>query len=63
MTMFPFAPGADFVALGGYGSMAELIEGWLGYEVFLGGTPARDPERPPYWTPVYARTRAAPGPW
>jgi PAS domain S-box-containing protein len=54
MTMFPFAPGADFVALGGYGSMAELIEGWLGYDVFLAGTPARDPERRPYWTPVYA---------
>ena len=54
MTMFPFAPGAAFAALGGYGSMAELIRGWLAYEVFQAGTPARDPDRRPYWTSVYA---------
>jgi PAS domain S-box-containing protein len=59
MTMFPFAPGSEFVALGSYGSMAELIAGWLGYEVFQAGTPARDPERQPYWTPVYANAGGA----
>ena len=53
LTMFPFAPSADFVALGDYSGMRELIAGWLGLEVFAAGTPARDPDRIPYWTPVY----------
>ncbi len=54
MTMFPFAPGAEFVPLDGYRSMAELIARWLGDEVFLAGTPARNPDRMPYWTPIHA---------
>ena len=54
LTMFPFAPSDDFVALGDYASMRELIVGWLGYEVFAAGTPARDPDRSPYWTEVYS---------
>ena len=29
-----------------YASHAELIAGWLGYDVFLHGTPARDPRAP-----------------
>ena len=53
LTIFPFAPSADFVALGSYASMRELIAGWLGYDVFAAGTPARDPNRSPYWTQAY----------
>ena len=33
--------------------MRELIAGWLGYDVFAAGTPARDPNRSPYWTQAY----------
>lgn len=34
-------------------SVADLVRYWLGYEVFRMGTPAQNPERRPYWTPVY----------
>ena len=53
MTMFPFAPSEQFVALGNYASMRALIDGWLGYDVFVDGTPAHDPTGSPYWTGVY----------
>ena len=53
LTIFPFAPSTDFVALGSFASMRELIAGWLGYDVFAAGTPARDPNRSPYWTQAY----------
>ena len=53
MTMFPFAPSEQFVALGNYASMRALIDGWQGYDVFVDGTPAHNPTGSPYWTGVY----------
>ncbi|MGE3294442.1 MAG: PAS domain S-box protein, partial [Geminicoccaceae bacterium] len=53
VSMFPFAPSDNFIAAGGYSSIRALIAGWLGYDVFLSGTPARNPEHRPYWTGVY----------
>ena len=54
MTMYPFVPSSEFVALGDYHDMHELIARWLGYDVFVDGTPAHDPDRRPYWTGVYS---------
>ena len=53
MTMFPFAPSSEFIAQGRYPTMSGLIAGWLGYDVFVDGTPARNPTGAPYWTGPY----------
>ena len=53
MTMFPFAPSSEFIAQGHYPTMSDLIAGWLGYDVFVDGTPDRDPAGTPYWTGPY----------
>ncbi len=53
VTMFPFASSESLAAAGGYSSVRDLVAGWLGYDVFLLGTPARNPERRPFWTGVY----------
>src|SRR3954447_19593230 len=53
MTMFPFAPSIEFIAQGHYPTMRDLIAGWLGYDVFVEGMPARDPAGRPYWTGPY----------
>lgn len=34
--------------------MRELIDYWLGYDVFRLGTPEENPDRSPYWTPPYS---------
>ena len=54
VTMFPFAPLPELTAPIRAGSMRELLQTWLTYDVFAGGTPARNPGRSPFWTGVYA---------
>ena len=60
MTMFPFAPSSDFIAQGDYPTMRDLIAGWLGYDVFVDGTPAAiRPAAPTGQAPTRTRGGAA----
>ena len=53
IAIFPFEPSSYFVERQGFPDMRSVMQSWFGYDIFLDATPARNPERRSYWTPVY----------
>jgi PAS domain S-box-containing protein len=53
VTIFPFASYADLAAVTRPATVGELIAAWLAYDVFVEGTPSRNPDGTPYWTQAY----------
>ncbi len=54
ITILPGARLADFLAAAPQTrDVPDLIDYWLGYDVFRMGTPDSNPGRVPYWTPPY----------
>jgi PAS domain S-box-containing protein len=53
ITMYPFVPQEELVAGLGHKSVADMVDSYLTYDVFVGVTPANNDASRPYWSPVY----------
>ncbi|MFI0847990.1 PAS domain S-box protein [Mesorhizobium sp. IMUNJ 23232] len=53
ITMFPFVTQEELVAGYGHKSVADMVDSYLTYDVFVGVSPAKDDASRPYWSPVY----------
>ena len=55
LVVYPFATGRDFMQALQARSVDEYLGAMYAYDVYRMATPARNPERDSYWTPVYSR--------
>lgn len=53
ITMYPYVSRQTLVEGFGHGSIADLIDAFLSYDVYLDATPSRNPGHAPYWSPPY----------
>jgi PAS domain S-box-containing protein len=54
IAVYPWFSADDIVAAGNYPTLKVAVSDWFSYDIYQLGTPARNPERRPYWTPPYA---------
>jgi len=53
VAIYPWFSADEILEAGNYASMKEALADWFQYEIYLAGTPARNPRREPYWTAPY----------
>lgn len=53
ISIYPWASIDDFLEVGGYTSLQQAMKEWYSYEIYLAGTPLKNPQRQPYWTTPY----------
>ncbi|HET6467424.1 MAG TPA: PAS domain S-box protein, partial [Geminicoccaceae bacterium] len=53
IAIFPFVESRELIGGAGGTPLRSFVDSWLAYDIFLDGTPARNPDRRDYWTSVY----------
>jgi PAS domain S-box-containing protein len=53
VAVYPWFSADEIVKAGDYASLKDALVDWFQYEIYLAGTPERNPGRKPYWTAPY----------
>ena len=53
VAVYPWFSADEILKAGDFASLKEAFAEWFQYEIYLAGTPERNPQRSPYWTAPY----------